>query len=132
MSVWQTDNIIKIFPGDYPKAETEPYLELAGNEYEGMQLAIRNPTEIKALEVSVDAPKYAGEDAGENPPALPAPQIGHIENVIIDTASAYFHFTDLKNTSGLSARTTLLYCTPTRLYRPQNSISPPNKQREYI
>ena len=96
IAVWQTDNIIKIFPGDYPKAETEPYLELAGNEYEGMQLAIRNSEEIKSLKVSVDAPVYTGEYSGETPPSLPAPQIGHIENVIIDTASAYFHFTDLK------------------------------------
>lgn len=32
----------------------------------------------------------------EEPPCLPAPQIGNIGNVAIDTQSRYFHFTDLK------------------------------------
>lgn len=60
LSVWQTDNIVKIFPSDAPGPEAEPYLELAGNEEEGMQLGIRGNSGIKNLEVSADAPVYAG------------------------------------------------------------------------
>lgn len=106
LSVWQTDNIVKIFPSDAPGPEAEPYLELAGNEEEGMQLGIRGNSEIKNLEVSADAPVYAGSLplwsrvktllGMEEPPCLPAPQIGNIGNVAIDTQSRYFHFTDLK------------------------------------
>lgn len=106
LSVWQTDNIVKIFPSDAPGPEAEPYLELAGNEEEGMQLGIRGNSGIKGLEVSADAPVYADSlplwsrakalVGIEELPKLPAPQIGNIGNVAIDTQSRYFHFTDLK------------------------------------
>ena len=105
-SVWQVDNLIKIFTGDVQSSDAEPYLELAGNEYEGMQLGIRSSSEIKDLEVSASAPVY--DDSMpilqrakilfgiQDRPTLPAPQIGNIGNVGIDTESRYFHFTDLK------------------------------------
>ena len=51
LSAWQTDNIVKIFPSDAPGPETEPYLELAGNEEEGMQLGIRGNSENSILNV---------------------------------------------------------------------------------
>ena len=107
LAVWQVDNLVKIFAGDAPMSTSQATLALAKNEDEGMQLGIRNASAVKNLEVSASAPVFTGDlpllervkifFGKAQKPTLPVPEIGNVGNVVIDTKSNYFHFTDLKS-----------------------------------
>ena len=87
LQVWEVNPLVKVFPDTPPqRAARAATLELARNEYEPLQLAVRRPAGSPAgrLEVTVSPLR---NEAGATLPAVTVERVGFVP---IDSPSAYY------------------------------------------
>jgi hypothetical protein len=86
LEVWEVNPLVKVFPDTPPnRPPSEIHVELAQNEYEPVQLALRRTSIGSAqAQISVSAPR---NEAGQELPAVRVERVGFVP---IDQASAYY------------------------------------------
>jgi hypothetical protein len=85
LRVWEVNPLVKVFPDTPPRAQVQSVsVELAGNEYQAFQLALRTATGTNDCEITISPLKnVAGAE-------LPPVKIERVGFVPIDYPSAYY------------------------------------------
>lgn len=84
LAVWPVNPLIKVFPDEPAGRLTPPVLDLAGNEFEPLQLAVRGG-EARRLRIVAEPPR------GPNGAVLPQPEIHVAGYVPVDYPTNYYH-----------------------------------------
>ncbi len=83
LAVWTVKSLIKVFPDEPAAVSPPPELDLAGNEYEPLQLAIRS-AKSRHLRIVADSPR------GSAGAALPPPEVHVVGYVPVDYPTNYY------------------------------------------
>ena len=104
--IWQSDNIVKVFPTTCPETTSIASIDMAKNEVEAILLGIRSNNDFGKVELTATAPVYSDKLSLSEKlktfignfkiPQLPLPEISVIGNVIIDSKSRYTHFNNIE------------------------------------
>ncbi len=85
LQVWEVNPLVKVFPDSPPQSESHALsVELAANEYEPIQLALRSPGSTNHVRISVSPLR------GPHTISLPPVKIERVGFVPVDYPSAYY------------------------------------------
>ena len=103
LKIWQVPSVVKVFQSSEYDGNLNFRLDMAANEYENLQIAMRCGEYKGGISVSatpalpVGGETASGDASAETASAIPEPQIGVVGYVKIDAVSNYFNFSDYKS-----------------------------------
>lgn len=103
LKIWQVPSIVKVFPSTEYSGSSQFRLDMAANEYENLQIALRCGEGKSNICVSatpafpINPETAATSGLPEQSSVIPEPQIGVVGCVKIDATSNYFNFSDYKS-----------------------------------